>query len=361
MYQERRRETLQVSLAHGFATQAQYELFENQYLVYPCRRTRVSFARFCLEGCRWMRAHAREFDIVHGLSGYHYSVRPLYEACKLGVKTVLFITLAGEDLADKGNLSTRLGFPARRRRMAREFDAIVAMSTEIREELLGYGFPPDRVYTIPNAADTRRFFPAKDAAEKALLRRKLGWRDVPTIVFVGQICPRKRPHLLVDAIERLRNSGWDAQLVLAGPEDGSDYARKLRERCAQGDLSPRVLRVGFRSDIEVVMRAADLFALPSESEGMPGAMIEALATGLPSLVTDFSSAKDVIDQDTLGEIVPPDGEAIADAFRRRMADATALKRSALDCRRRAEERYSSAAVFQAHESLFRRLLGRTGL
>ncbi|HEY6564330.1 MAG TPA: glycosyltransferase family 4 protein, partial [Pirellulaceae bacterium] len=170
LYQQRDRKQLRVSLAHGFPGQIRDPLFEEQFAMPRWSSSAARGIPFTWEGVRWMKRHARRFDVVHGMSGYEVGLRPCFEAQRQGVPTAVMITIAQGDLADKRGLQRFLRLPARRRKLAQRLDALIALSLEIERELLAYGFEPDRIVRIPNFADTDRFRRASDADEVARCR-----------------------------------------------------------------------------------------------------------------------------------------------------------------------------------------------
>jgi glycosyltransferase involved in cell wall biosynthesis len=293
--------------------------------------------------------------VFHGLSAFHNTVSPAFLAERLGLPVVVFLTNHRLELTDKGGLKGLLGLPRRRRRMARELSALVAMSRAIHEELLEHGIDPRSIARIPMGVDTSQFRPASPG-DRAGLRSALGWRALPTVLFVGAVTRRKRPHLLVEALGSLRGRGGECQLVIAGPEHDAGYAAAMRTRAVELGIEHLIVWHGFTPEIAPLYRAADFFALPSEREGMPAALVEAMASGLPAIVTAVSGAVDLVDDGIHGHVVAAEAGAIADALRTYLADpGTAVSHGAAG-RRRVERQYSATAVLEAYERLFRRVM-----
>ncbi|HEY6563601.1 MAG TPA: glycosyltransferase, partial [Pirellulaceae bacterium] len=180
----------------------------------------------------------------------------------------------------------------------------------------------------------------------------------PTIAFVGKVGARKRPHLLVEALAELHRQGLEAQAVFVGPLDERDaaYAARFSDAIRRHNLASHVLVTGFRTDVDEWLRAADVFCLPSEHEGMPGALVEALASGLPSVVTPFSGAAEVIVHERYGRIIEPRGEPLANALLSYLDSPAHLGDCRQACRERAERFFSATAAFRAHVALFQRIL-----
>src|SRR5262249_52852990 len=158
--------------------------------------------------------HAEQFDIFHGLAAFQTTVEPAYAAQRLGLPSVVFVANHGVEFADKPGLKAILGLPRRRRAMAKQISGLIAMSQAIYDELRSYDIPESKIARIPMGVDTTRFRPSVDAVERQALRGQFGWPDRPTLIFVGGITERKRPHLLVEAIGLLHKRGLECQLAI---------------------------------------------------------------------------------------------------------------------------------------------------
>lgn len=356
LYSRADSERLRVALAHGYPDQAKMPLFFEQHLISPISAHPMSQFLFIRNGVKWIRRNIRRFDVFHGLQGFHLTVRPALEAEKLGIPSVIKLANHKGDLADKPGWRSILGLPQIRRKWIRDrVSAVIAISRDIEDELKGYGIPESKIIRIPNGVDTNLFRPASEE-EKRILRAQLGWPDIPTIVFVGRVNRRKRPHLLVRALRKVLNKGIDCQLILAGPDGEAEYVESIRESIASLKLSSRVHWVGFTEDVAALYRASDIFALISENEGMPNALLEAMATGLPAVVTQISGTSDLIDHDQTGIFVEPDADEVAEAFAWLIDHDQQRKCFGTEARGKVLREYSVDAVLRRHEELFCRLL-----
>jgi glycosyltransferase involved in cell wall biosynthesis len=246
------------------------------------------------------------------------------------------------------------GFRLLERRLARASDALIAVSPEVRDDLVRLGIAPEsKISVIRLGLDlASRVATAPGAGEQ--LRATL---DIPDDAFVvgwlGRMTEIKR---VDDLVRAFADVAPDAHLLLVG--DGplrprlETLARELR-------LDARVHFVGFRNDVGAVYAACDAVALTSANEGTPVTVIEALAAGVPVVATDVGGVADVVDADRSGYLAPPgDTAAVASALRRLAADPAARKRMGAAGHADVIERYSVPRLVHDVDLLYRDLLGR---
>ncbi len=180
----------------------------------------------------------------------------------------------------------------------RPFSAIVTSSRVMADWHRQFGVPERKMHIISNGVDAARFRPAADAAERAHCRAALGVSQAAFVVLVaGHLIPRKRPHLVVDAWRAVTAMHPSAVLLLAGSarrptvssveeqQHIASYQRAVFDSITAQGGAVRWLEE--RSDMEVLYRAADVLAFPTEQEGFGNVMLEAMASGLPVLCTEF--------------------------------------------------------------------------
>ena len=184
---------------------------------------------------------------------------------------------------------------------------VTVTGERMRRGLVEKGLPPERIRTLPHAIDTERFAPGHVP-------------PVYDVVSVGQLIARKRMDVLIDAVALLRDRGRRVTLALLG--DGPLRA-ELSARVERLGVGDRVTLLGFRNDVEAVLKQARLFALVSDWEGVPFAMIEAICSGLVPIVTDVGTIADWIRDGENGHIVPVgDPRAAAASIERLLDDET---------------------------------------
>jgi glycosyltransferase involved in cell wall biosynthesis len=183
------------------------------------------------------------------------------------------------------------------------------------------------IEAIGNGSDPQRFAPVTyDDSERVALRRSLGVAgDAPVIAMIGRLVAEKGYPELFAAMRDV-----DARLWVVGERLKSDHAESIGALIdsVQQDpvLSKRIQFLGYRRDVPALLRAADIFTLPSHREGMPRSIIEAMLSGLPVVATDIRGSREEVVDGKTGSLVPlGDVPALARALQRLAADATLRK------------------------------------
>jgi glycosyltransferase involved in cell wall biosynthesis len=195
---------------------------------------------------------------------------------------------------------------------------LVVVSELLREEITAwFGLPPERVLTIANGVDTERFRRGPDF-DRAAVRRELTGGDYPLITNVARLTPQKAQHHLLDAAKLVLAACPDVRFVLLGE---GPLRPELEAQAAALGLSDRVIFAGFRPDVPDILAASEVFVLSSLWEGMPVALLEAMAAGCAAVATDVGGVGQVLRHEVTGLLVPPaDPPALADALIRLCRD-----------------------------------------
>ena len=207
------------------------------------------------------------------------------------------------------------------RNVYNEFDALVTNSSSIKDFLGGIGVRT-RIEYIPNGVNLARFHPVNSSQEReesAEVRRHLGIPDShKIIVIVGAIMPRKGPEKVVAAWQRVLTQYPDTHLLFVGPRSDihdpklKPFGLKLSQLIASSGASDKVHFTGNIENVEDYLRASDIFILASDREGTPNSVLEAMASGLPCLVTPYIGISSGIGKaNEHYQLVDPNSEAIA--------------------------------------------------
>lgn len=341
-----------VDLAHGRPGHESIPIFARQHYIAPLARSIPRQLMYLLQSARWLRKHVTNYDVVHALSAYEHSVSAAYVAEQHGVPAVVKITNARTNLCDKGGLRGMLGIARARRRRLSRLSGVIAMTDTIYEELDHYGIDKARVYCIPNGVDTVTYSPLHDTVIREQLRRQLRLPNAYIVLFSGAICRRKRPHLLINAIYCLP----DTHLVLLGPETDRYYAKEIRELAARLGVERRVHWTGFQKEVSPYYRAADVFCLPSQNEGLSNSMLEAMSSGLPIVCTPTSGSREILSGHRVGVICEANGRAIANAISHIAGNHLEASAMATNGRQLMMSHYSLEETARQHLAMFRRLV-----
>ncbi len=217
----------------------------------------------------------------------------------------------------------------------------------IRDELAASGIPGDRIRSIPNGVDTRRFSPVGDA-ERRRLRRELALPPVPTALYAGRLAAEKGVDLLIDAWAHLRRRGVLALLCVVG--DGPERSA-LERRARDHGILGAVRFASATDDVVPWLRAADAFVLPSRQEGLSVALLEAMASGLAVVATDVGGTREAAGDAAL--LVPAGRPpALAEALCAVLGNREAARALGGKARRRAVERFGILEAARRHLELY---------
>lgn len=185
---------------------------------------------------------------------------------------------------------------------------------------------------------------------RALARRELELDpDTPVAVIVARLSPEKNHRLLLEAWSQVVQSVPDALLLIAG--EGSE-AEALREQTGALGLSGRVRMLGVRRDVARVLAACDVFVLSSDREGLPVAVLEAMAASRAVVATAVGDLPRVVREGQTGLLVSPhDARALAEALIALLSDGKRASGYG-EAGRRAVEQFGLRPMIEAHERLY---------
>lgn len=276
------------------------------------------------------------------------SLRQLWQLRKQGVRLALAVTIFPEP--DSQSLWQTVKGKIRDFIIMNLFDAILVYSSTFVRLYAKSGVARSRLFVLPFPVDCQKFLPPSQE-EKTVLREKLGLPDtIPLVLFMGVVCERKGAELLLEAWLLLQEKYPDAKLVYVGPYGNRETMQLEKSRIAhakflenfQGMLDKlinpnSVLLTGAVNNPEDYFRAVDVFAFPSRLEGMGGVIPEAMACGLPSVLTPFEGFPEVEfgkegDEFLMAEFT---GKSIADAISHLLDSPSERQRMGQNARRHA--------------------------
>ncbi len=279
-------------------------------------RQRPSGYTFSWPLTRWLWQHVDQYDLVHITAVFSY---PTLAAGRLATLRRRPFIVAPQGMLEPWSMRRKVWkkrpyFHLVERPTLARAAAIQALVEEEARRIRALRLVPP-VFVLPNGVDPEEFqhLPSRDVFDAAYPEA----RGKRLILFLGRLDPKKGLDLLVRAFGRLTAStglGESLRLVIAGP-DLVGYRSKLEALIAKERLGNRVIFAGMLSGANkrAALASAEMFVLPSYSEGFSVAVLEALAAGLPVVITENCNFPEVA-RHGAGFVVPPAAEAIAEAM-----------------------------------------------
>jgi glycosyltransferase involved in cell wall biosynthesis len=182
----------------------------------------------------------------------------------------------------------------------RFFDRIVAVSDEVRKEMVRYKIPEQKIRVIDNGIALERF---ETAVETKHVKGQLGLDEkVKIIGTVGSLIAEKGHIYLLEAARQIVDVVKDVKFLVVG--DGP-LRKPLEEKSEELGIKKQVILAGQRKDIPELLKAMDIFVLPSIKEGLPMALLEAMAAKRPVIATRVGAIPKVIENKDIGVLVEP--------------------------------------------------------
>jgi glycosyltransferase involved in cell wall biosynthesis len=258
----------------------------------------------------------------------------------LGCRAALVHTRRNVVLSSGGRLRARFD--------AATTDAIIAVSEEVRADLVRRGVPAGHVRRIRNGLPLERLR-TPDPADVARVRSELELTLGRPVICV--IARRKSQEDLLRAVALL---GRPVEVLLAGVEEDAELGSLARSLPPQS----RARCLGFRRDVPEILALSDIFVLPSEIEGFSLALLEAMARGLPCIATDAGGNREALAEGA-GVLVPPrDPEALAIALARIFDAPEASRELGRRARGRVHSEFDVARTVRETRELYASLIAR---
>lgn len=303
----------------------------------------------------WRYCRRYQFDVVHTHSS-KTGVLGRLAARLAGVPCIVHTVHGFAFPAAKSKLQRQI-FHAMEWIGARCSHLVICLHEEdariCREQL---NVPAERVVILPNGIDLSKFTPVNCREQQHILRDKL---DLPLnrrmIIMVGRLWEQKDPACLVEAYCSLWKQGDPgADLVLVG--DG-ELQPQLQEFVTKAGLQAYVHFLGWRIDTPDLLRASDIFVLSSRWEGMPLAILEAMGTGLPVVVSDIPGNRHLVTHEQQGLLFPVGNSTVlAKALNKLLAEPELHTQLGKNARFRVEQFHDIRDRIKRIESLYSKIL-----
>jgi glycosyltransferase involved in cell wall biosynthesis len=227
------------------------------------------------------------------------------------------------------------------------FDAVVPLSTELHTQLARWPGLRKRLYLITNGVDLSELEPSAEMPPN--IARK--GADV-VIGYIGRLITLKRVDTLIRAFHKLPIPNRRLWLIGDGPE-----RPRLEQLAADLGESERCTFWGYRTDRIALLQGLDVFVLPSQSEGTPRCVMEAMAAGVPVITSDIVGCRALIQPGVTGLLFSPgDDTSLAQQMSCLSSDSALRARLARTARQRVRDLYSAEAMAQSYLALYERLM-----
>ena len=288
--------------------------------------------------------HRLRPDVVH-THGYRADVLDASVARGLGIPVVS--TVHGFTGGDRRNRF----YQWLQRRALRRFDAVVAVSRALMNDLAESGVPRERLYYVQNALDASEPPLDREAACRGLRIAPNGFRAG----WVGRLSAEKGPDVLVEALRHLRDVPMTVSFLGTGP-----LRQALEDRAAGLHVADRIRWHGVVPGAGRLLRAFGAFVLTSRTEGTPIALLEAMAAEVPIIAAGVGGVPDVVSTTEALLVPPDDSHAVALALREVFQNPAAARRRARAARERLDREFGLAIWLQRYEAVYRAVRRNNG-
>lgn len=201
-------------------------------------------------------------------------------------------------------------------RAMRHADGVVAVSRDLADKVVRMGADPARVTVVYDGIDSTRFHPGSKA--EARQRIGIGGGDEPVILFVGNLVPVKGIDVLIDACARLVRGGDGVRCFIVGQ---GPLRQTLEQQAARLGIADNINFVGpvLHANLPDWFRAADVFVLPSHSEGVPCVLLEAAGCRTPYVASRVGGIPEIADWNRGETVAPGDAGSLAEAISRMLS------------------------------------------
>ena len=261
------------------------------------------------------------------------------------IKTRIVHTFHGHLLHGYFSPAKTRGLIAAEAVLARRSDRLIAVSPQVRDDLLAAGIGHHEQYEVIPPGVSLGALPDRESARAAL--------HIPSgnyvVLLLGRITQIKRPDRFAEAARIVHQQIPHIHFLIAG---SGDLHAELRE--SMEDLPSSLL--GWRSDIELLLAASDALVVTSDNEGTPLSVIQAGLAGVPTVGTRVGGMESVIDPGHTGLLVDPDARAVADGLVTLLEQEPLRSAMGAEGRWQMNAKFSTQAMIESHADLYRRVL-----
>ena len=246
----------------------------------------------------------------------------------------------------------------RRRRAYARYDRVVAVHDEVKNwAIKKHMVAPGHILTVHNGIDFSRLDVPQSREQ---IRKGFGWSSSDSILLnVASLTEQKNQLNLIRAVDLVLHGGFDLRLVIAGTGPLQDrLAKEIRVLKLQG----KVELLGYRKDVPALLKGADMFVLSSFWEGLPICVLEALAAGIPVLVSDVPVHRRILESGRLGGLLASTSpEGIAESIVRILGDGKLVREKSTLATVKIREEYSARKMATGYLSVYEQIAEQKGV
>ncbi|MEZ0609191.1 glycosyltransferase [Fibrella sp. WM1] len=314
--------------------------------VFPMYRTPpISrfFREFSVDLYRFLKAHLHDYDLVHCHGLWHFGSIAPFLLDKRVAKVVTIHGVLDRWAVQHNQWKKTIMDVLMQKRLLERADLIHLISPDEQDDLLRYlGHRHPRVVLIPNGIPTADF---AQLPPRGTFRQQFGLTaEQPMILFMSRLHVKKGLDILLDGFAQYARQHPDTQLVLAGPDDS--YQATAEAFIREHQLGNQVKVVGMLTGEakKAALADADLFVLPSYSEGFSMAVLEAMAAGVACLVSDRVGFEQAIRETNAACLTDTTAGAVAQNLDKVLSDATYRRQIAQNGQQLVRQRYDINTV-----------------
>lgn len=310
---------------------------------------------FCFNLMRELIKSRKDYDIVH----FHgsslqliFNVLPL----KLMKKKVIAKVTGAKADREAGSFKGRYLFLGDLFiRILKKVDVFVAVSNEISDDLVQDGFDAKKIFKTTNFIIPDNFFPQMSAEKRNMIKSRLGIDiDKRIITFSGRLVPLKRVDVLLQAVQGVLRSRKDIQVLILGHGELKESLQKMAFNYGIAAF------VSFKNSVPNILdylQTTDIFVFPSEKEGMPNSLLEAMACRLPVIATRIGGVVDIVRDGENGLIVTPgNAEELKEAILRLIENTGLAEKIAENAYKDIKENFYINTIADKYIQLYKSLL-----
>lgn len=315
----------------------------------------LNSAGYLADSLAWLVRNRNAYDVVHCQQMFGPATAALAAKPLVKKPVIVRVSSTGE-LGEVAELR-RMALSSLRLRQLKNVDHWVALTKLMATEINSLGVPSDRITIIPNAVVIPEES-ARNPETRAHYRLKLGLDCQRIAIYSGRLSSEKNLDVLLQAWAQVVRRYEKAQLLLAGGGGAfRNVETQLRQQQRVLGIGESVRFLGHVSNVTEYLLAADLFVLPTSTEGMSNSLLEAMAAGNAIVTTGIAANREIVTNDLEALLVAPrDAEALAKAIERVFDSSDLSTRLGCAAREKARTRHSVEAMADAYLSVYGRVL-----